>query len=196
MIINEKLLEELIALQQAIHKVTSCNSMTEIQLENFLKEFEKRRFKILEEIKKYNSTVEYTEDKIGFIDDDYKAEVIDNTLKLYIPETMPKYKNIKTHTYKRILLNVAEITKNYKGMFKEGAFIYIKVFDNQNNWDIDNKFIKPIPDGLILSEVIADDNIKKMFYSVKGEFDEIPHTEVYISEGKNMIDFLQKYKIT
>ena len=150
----------------------------------------------MEEIKKYNTTVQYAEDKINFIDNDYKAEILDNTLKLYIPETMPKYKNIKTHTYKRILLNIAEITKEYKGMFKEGAFIYIKVFDNQSSWDIDNKFIKPIPDGLILSEVISDDNIEKMFYSVKGEFDEIPHTEVYISTCKNMIEFLEKYKIT
>ena len=59
MIISEKLLEELIALQNAVHQVTSCNSMTEIQLENFLKEFEKRRFKILNEIKIYNSNEEY-----------------------------------------------------------------------------------------------------------------------------------------
>lgn len=196
MILSEKLLDELISLQDAIYKVTSCNGMTEIQLENFLKEFERRRYKILEEIKKYNATVQYTEDKINFIDNDYKAELIDNTLKMYIPETMPKYKNIKTHTYKRILLNVAEITKQYKGMFKDGAFIYIKVFDNQSSWDIDNKFIKPIPDGLILSEVISDDNIEKMFYSVKGEFDEIPHTEVYISTCENMIEFLEKNKIT
>lgn len=196
MIISEKLLEELIALQNAVHQVTSCNSMTEIQLENFLKEFEKRRFKILNEIKIYNSNAEYETDLIDYIDNEYKTEIIDDVLKIYIPETMPKYKNIKTHTYKRIMLNVAEVTKEYKNMFQNGAFIYIKVFDNQKAWDIDNKMIKPIPDGLILSEVISDDDIKKMFYCVKGEFDEIPHTEVYISNCKSMIEFLEKYKIS
>lgn len=196
MIISEKLLEELIALQNAVHQITCCNSMTEIQLENFLKEFEKRRFKILNEIKIYNSNAEYETDLIDYIDNDYKTEIIDDVLKIYIPETMPKYKNIKTHTYKRIMLNVAEVTKEYKYMFQNGAFIYIKVFDNQKAWDIDNKMIKPIPDGLILSEVISDDDIKKMFYCVKGEFDEIPHTEVYISNCKSMIEFLEKYKIS
>lgn len=45
MIISEKLLEELIALQNAVHQITCCNSMTEIQLENFLKEFEKEDLK-------------------------------------------------------------------------------------------------------------------------------------------------------
>lgn len=159
------------------------------------KEFEKRRFKILEEIKKYNENVEYETELIDYIDNRYKAEMIDDVLKLYIPEVMPKYKNIKTHTYKRILLNVAEITKEFKDMFKESAFIYIKIFDNQKGWDVDNKIIKPIPDGLILSEVISDDDISKMFYSVKGEYSEIPHTEVYISNSKNISEFLEKYDI-
>lgn len=196
MIISENFLEELIALQNAIHQVTMCNSMTEVQLENFLKEFEKRRFKILEEIKKYNESAEYETELIDYIDKEYKAEMIDDVLKLYIPEVMPKYKNIKTHTYKRILLNVAEITKEFKGMFKENAFIYIKIFDSQKGWDVDNKIIKPIPDGLILSEVISDDDISKMFYSVKGEFSKIPHTEVYISSSKNISEFLEKYDIS
>lgn len=192
MVIREEFLEELIELEKEIDKVVNCNSLTEIQVENFLKEFEKRRFKILNEIKKYNEIIEDADDKISFIDDEYKAEVVGTSLKLYIPETMPKYKNTKTHTYKRILLNVAEASKEFKGMFEEGAFIFIKVFDNQKNWDIDNKNIKPIPDGLLLSGVILDDDIKNMFYCVKGEFSEIPHTEVYISSSKDIANFLEK----
>ncbi len=195
MVVREEFVEELIELERAINRVVDCNSLTEIQLENFLKEFEKRRFKILNEIKKYNETVDNAEDKIDFIDNEYKAEVVDNVLKLYIPETMPKYKNTKTHTYKRILLNVAEVSKEFKGIFEDGAFILIKVFDNQKNWDIDNKNIKPIPDGLLLSGVILDDNIENMFYCVKGEFSKIPHTEVYISSAKDVVNFLEKILI-
>ena len=71
------------------------------------------------------------------------------------------------------------------------VIIYIKVFDKIQTWDIDNKFIKPISDGLIMSGVIKDDNISKMFYCAKGEFSETPHTEVYIFEGKNVSDFLE-----
>ena len=54
MVIREEFLEELIELEKEIDKVVNCNSLTEIQVENFLKEFEKRRFKISNEIKKYN----------------------------------------------------------------------------------------------------------------------------------------------
>ena len=106
---------------------------------------------------------------------------------------MPSYKNLKTHAFKNILLNTAEITKPYTNLFKEKVIICIKIFDNIKGWDIDNKFIKPISDALILSGVIQDDNIDKMFYCVKGEFSEIPHTEVYISDAKNSMKIIEKY---
>lgn len=104
---------------------------------------------------------------------------------------MPSYKNLKTHAFKNILLNIAEITKPYANMFTERVFIYIKIFDNIKGWDIDNKSIKPISDALIASGVIQNDNIDKMFYCVKGEFPEIPHTEAYISNVKNSIKILE-----
>ena len=112
-------------------------------------------------------------------------------LKIYIPEPMPSYKNLKTHAFKNILLNIAEITKPYANMFTERVFIYIKIFDNIKGWDIDNKSIKPISDALISSGVIQDDNIDKMFYCVKGEFSEIPHTEVYILDANNSIKIFE-----
>ena len=104
---------------------------------------------------------------------------------------MPSYKNIKTHTHKRILTNIAEITKPFANKFQDAAFIYVKIFDNILNWDVDNKYIKPISDGLILSNVISDDNITKMFYCVKGEFSEEPHTEIYVFNSKNISEFLE-----
>ena len=109
-----------------------------------------------------------------------------------MPETLPSFKNLKTHTYKRILFNVAEITKDYQGLFKENVFIYIKVFDNIQGWDIDNKYVKPIANALILSKVIQDDNMSKMFYCAKGEFSEIPHTIIYVLDSKKIEQFLKK----
>lgn len=192
MIISDKLLNELVSLEENIHLLVENNkNINDIQLEAFLRNLEKRRYNILTQIKLYNKTVEYKTERIKNISDEYKAEVKDNILKIYIPEPMPSYKNLKTHAFKNILLNIAEITKPYANMFTERVFIYIKIFDNIKGWDIDNKSIKPISDALISSGVIQDDNIDKMFYCVKGKFSEIPHTEVYISNAKNSIKILE-----
>lgn len=195
MIINENLQKNLLSLKQNVDLIVTNNSLTDLQIENFLRNFEKTRYNILSEIKLYNRNVEFEYEKIKTIDNEYKAELIDNVLKIYVPEVMPSYKNLKTHTHKRILLNIAEITKQYEGQFDNEVCIYIKLFDKILGWDVDNKFIKPIADALILSKVIQDDNMTKMSYCVKGEFSEIPHTEIYVFDSKNMNEFLAKYSI-
>ena len=194
MIISDKLLNELVSLEENIQSIIDNNkNINNLQLEAFLRNLEKRRYNILSQIKLYNKTVEYKTERIQNISDEYKAEISDDILKIYIPEPMPSYKNLKTHAFKNILLNTAEITKPYTNLFKNKVLICIKIFDNIKGWDIDNKFIKPISDALILSGVIQDDNIDKMFYCVKGEFSEIPHTEVYIADAKNSMKIIEKY---
>ena len=193
MVINDNLKKNLLKLKQNIELLYIDNSITDFQIENFLKIFEKTRYNILTEIKLYNKNVEFNYEKIKTIDDEYKAKLEDDILKIYIPEVLPSYKNVKTHTHKRILLNIAEITKTFSNKFGDEVFIYIKVFDNILGWDVDNKFIKPIADGLILSEVIKDDNITQMSYCVKGEYTESPHTEVYVFDSKNISKFLEFY---
>ena len=194
MIINEKMKKELINLQENIEIVLKNESLTNLQMESFLRTIEKSRYNILTEIKIYNKTVEFEYEKIKNIDNEYKAELTENILKIYVPEVMPSYKNIKTHTYKRILLNIAEITKQFEGLFADSEiFIYIKIFDKILGWDVDNKYIKPISDALILSNVIKDDNMTKMSYCVKGEFSDVPHTEIYVTNTKNINKFLSKY---
>ena len=168
-------------------------SLTDLQLENFLRNFEKTRYTILNEIKLYNKNVEFEYEKIKDIDSEYTAELKDNILKIYVPEVMPSFKNIKTHTHKRVLLNVAEVTKPFANQFGNEVFIYIKVYDKLLGWDIDNKYIKPIADALIMSNVIQDDNMTKMFYCAKGEYSENPHTEIYVFEAQKVNKFLEKY---
>ena len=195
MIISEKLRKELASLEETSNSVLKNHSLTDLQIENFLKSLEKARYNILAEIKINNKNVEFEYEKIKTIDDEYKAKLEDNILKIYVPEVMPSYKNIKTHTHKRILLNIAEITKEFTGLFETEVFIYIKIFDKIKGWDVDNKFIKPIADALILSNVIKDDNISKMFYCVQGEYSEIPHTEIYVFDSENVNEFLEKYSM-
>ena len=128
------------------------------------------------------------------MNDRYSATVENDVLKIYIPEVIPKYKNINNYAYKNIMLNVMDKTKEYKDLFnKELVFVFIKVVENQKNIDIDNKFIKPIVDGLVLSKVIADDNINNMFYGVLGTTNKKkkPYTEVYVFRGQKMLDFIK-----
>ena len=195
MIINEKLREELFELNQALEIPLASSSLTNIQLENFLKKLEKARYNLLTEIKLYNNTEEIESEKIKTIDNEYKATLTDDILKIYVPEVMPSYKNLKTHAHKKILLNIAEVTKKFEGQFKEPVLIYIKIFDKILGWDVDNRYVKPIADGLILSKVIQDDNMTKMSYCVKGEYSEIPHTEIYVFDSKIVPDFLEKYSM-
>lgn len=192
MLMKNKLLEELINLQGEIYTYIKNGSYSKGQLEDLLRNIEKHRYNILNEAKIYNKKIKNENNKIDTLDNRYIATYDYNILKLYIPETMPKFKNIDVFTYKRIMLNIAEITKSYSKAFFGQVFIYIKIYDNQQNWDVDNKFIKPIADGLILSEVIKDDNINAMFYMVRGFYSEYPHTEVCIVDSEYISDFMEK----
>ncbi len=191
MIIDENLKNNLKNLKILIEYAEDRSNLTDLQLEKFLKSFEQARYNLLNDIKLYNKNVEYEYEKIKTIDDDYKVKIENDILKIYVPEVMPSFKNIKTHTYKRILINIAEITKQYKNLFNDEVCIFIKVCDKVLGWDIDNKYIKPVADALIASEVIKDDNITKMFYCVKGEFSETPHTEIFVFDSKKMNEFLE-----
>ena len=58
--------------------------------------------------------------------------------------------------------------------------------------DIDNKYIKPIIDALVVSKVIKDDNFTNMFYGAMGKNDTIkPYTEVYVLEGSYFLDWIK-----
>ena len=164
-------------------------------VENYLRSFERIRNNLFNKIKLSNKYEVNEQDKITYLNDRYSATVENDILKIYIPEVIPKYKNINNYAYKNIMLNVMDKTKEYKDLFnKELVFVFIKVVENQKNIDIDNKFIKPIVDGLVLSKVIADDNINNMFYGVLGTTNKKkkPYTEVYVFRGQKMLDFIKE----
>ena len=193
MILTKDLLNDLSELETSIRLLTLTQNPTNIQIESFLRNLEKRRYSILNQIKLYNKTIEYSSQKIKNISDDYKVGFDNNSniLKIYVPETMPSYKNLKTYAYKNILINIAEKLQGYNNLFNTPIFVYIKIFNKIDNWDIDNKFIKPIFDSLILSKVITDDNINNVFYCAKGEKSDIPHTEIYITDINNSVNLFK-----
>lgn len=163
-------------------------------LEKFLLNFEKIRYEILSKIKLNNKIVEKENEKINYINDSYKAFLKDGILKIYIPETLPKFKNISNFAYKNIMISTADAVKEYKGLFKDNlTFVLIIVHENQSDMDIDNKYVKPIIDGLVIQEVIQDDNINNMFYLVQGKNDtKKTYTEVFVMESKYMVEWIEK----
>ena len=58
MIISEKLLNELRNLDEELENILENTSLTDLQIENFFRNFEKRRYNILSEIKLHNKNVE------------------------------------------------------------------------------------------------------------------------------------------
>lgn len=163
-------------------------------IENYLRSFERIRYNIFNKIKLKDKYIVDKNEKINYLNNRYNAIVENDVLKIHIPEVIPKYKNINNYAYKNIMLNVMEKTKEYKDLFNtELVCVFINVVENQRNIDIDNKFVKPIIDGLVLSKVIADDNINNMFYTVLGTTNKTkkPYTDVYVFKGERILNRIQ-----
>lgn len=164
-------------------------SPTDKKLERFLYVLEKWRFEIYEQVKFLNDT--YPVNEIHFINNEYKASLKDNVLSLYIPEKLPNLKNRSSYTHKQIILNIAEITKPYERLFYDKfVIVVVKIFERRKVWDVDNRTVKPIQDGLIHGGVIRDDNLFNCCYMVQGFYSDTPHIEVSVLEADKIISFI------
>ena len=192
---QKEILTELEDLRDETEFIINNEEIVETKhVENYLKSLERIRYNIFNKIKLREKYEVNEQDKINYLNNRYKAIVDNDILKIHIPEVIPKYKNINNYAYKNIMINVMEKTKQYKDLFNnELVFVFIKVSENQKNIDIDNKFIKPIVDGLVLSKVIADDNINNMFYGVLGTTNKTkkPFTEVSIFKGESLLKWIE-----
>lgn len=189
---NNKFIENLEALKEQIEKtLLNVNILDNDIKENFLRNLERIRYEIFDSIEMENRYSQKQD--IDFINKNYKVEEKEGILKITIPEVLPKYKNVSNPAYKNILLNVSNAVKDYKDLFNEKlTFVMIIVHEKQANMDIDNKYIKPIIDALVVSKVIKDDNFTNMFYGAMGKNDTIkPYTEVYVLEGSYFLDWIK-----
>lgn len=189
---DKEFLENLGQVKEEIDKVLLKSYMLDDKVkENCLKNLEKLRYEVINSLELQNKYIE-TNNDIDIVNKHYKVKQRDGILQILIPEVLPKYKNISHPAYKNIMLNVAKVTKDYKNMFKEKlTFVIIVVHEKQKNMDIDNKFIKPIVDGLVMSKVIKDDNFSNMFYLALGKNDTIkPYTEAFVLDGKYIAEWI------
>lgn len=169
------------------------NMLNNQKKENCLKNLEKLRYEVFNNLELQNK-YSNNEDDIDFINNHYEVKSLNGILEINIPEVLPKYKNISHYAYKNIMINVAKTTKEYKNMFENKlTFVIIVVHEKQKNMDIDNKFVKPIIDGLVMSKVIKDDNFSNMFYLALGKNDTIkPYTEVFALDGKYILEWIEE----
>lgn len=189
---DKEFLENLGQVKEEIDKVLLKSYMLDDKVkENCLKNLEKLRYEVINSLELQNKYIE-TNNDVDIVNKHYKVKQRDGILQILIPEVLPKYKNISHPAYKNIMLNVAKVTKDYKNMFKEKlTFVIIVVHEKQKNMDIDNKFIKPIVDGLVMSKVIKDDNFSNMFYLALGKNDTIkPYTEAFVLDGKYIAEWI------
>lgn len=189
---NEEFISEITKLKDIVDNfLLNKNIIGNKEKEKFLKELEKTRYNLFNKADIQNK---YSQDKINFINKEYKAILKNNILKITIPEVLPKYKSVNNYAYKNIMMNTAKSIEKYSGLFNDKlTFVLIIVHEKQSNMDIDNKYIKPIVDALVIQGVIKDDNINNMFYMVLGKNDTTNiYTEVFVMEAKYMIDWIEK----
>lgn len=188
------ILPELVQLKKETDFVINNRDIIENKdIENYLRNLEKIRWDIFSKLK-INNKNKIEDEKIDYINNNYKATLRNEILRIYIPETLPKYKNISNYAYKNIMISTAECIKDYKGLFDEElTFVVIIIHEKQANMDIDNKYVKPVIDALVLQGIIKDDNINNMFYLAQGKNDtKRPYTEVFVMSGKYISEWIEK----
>lgn len=120
--------------------------------------------------------------------DQWKAKYEDGIVKVYIPDYPPVFppkiaKEVFTNYSDRWINNMVSVLSKLKECPKLcNIFVWIKFFLPTRGWDIDNRDVKPIIDGIRYSgKLIGDDTFNNVSYGCKGEYSiETPHTEVYI----------------
>ena len=189
---NRRFIEILDELKDETSDMLLYGNMMDSRIkEKYLRKLEKIRYELFENVNLENKYS--NEEDISFVNNKYKARKEKNILNIYIPEVLPKYKNISSFSYKNIMTNVAECTKEYKDLFQDKlTLVIIVVHEKQKIMDIDNKYVKPIIDGLVTSGVIKDDNFSNMFYIAMGKNDtKKPYTEVFVLDGKYIDEWIE-----
>ena len=149
-IMQKEILTELEDLRDETEFILNNREIVENKhFENYLRSLERIRYNIFNKISSNEKYEANKYNQVEYVNKNYKVALENNVLRIHIPEVLPKYKNINSYAYKNIMLNVRDVTKQYKDLFgNELVFVFIKILENQKNFDIDNKFVKPIIDRI------------------------------------------------
>ena len=91
------------------------------------------------------------------------------------------------------MYNISREVRKYPELFYDKCvMVIIKIYDDAKIWDVDNRNVKPIHDGLIHGRIIKDDNIYCSCYMVQGYYSDRPHTEVYVIAADEITNIINK----
>jgi hypothetical protein len=165
------------------------------ELENACYYIEKARMELYKAVRQHNKEAikqGNTTDYINLPPDDWKAEYDGEMITVYIPDYVPRTAKRVPGSYERWVENMqAALWSLEKCPKYDKVFVYIKIF-YPRNWDVDNRDIKPIIDGIVVANVIPDDTYNHLAYTVEGFHDENPHTIVHIFSYESMAKMLPK----
>lgn len=102
------------------------------ELEKFFCKFEQIRSDLYSKLRTINGFREFgAGEPINNIIYEYKAEVKNNILKIYIPERIPKINKWMNYIQKEIMFNVSRVAEKYKGLFYDkSVLVIVKIYDN------------------------------------------------------------------
>lgn len=116
---------------------------------------------------------------------DYEDEYSDEILKLKIYELLPPVRT--SYNNKRLERTCQLIGEKYEGLFQnKEVIIRIQVSVPRDNWDIDNRDLRYIFNGLVYGGLISDDNINFVSYMLEGINGEENYIKIFVSERKNI----------
>jgi hypothetical protein len=147
----------------------------------------------------YEEIIQNTLDVDDTLDcDNWEVEQHGYVIKITIPECPSRLTETKKIYRERWIRNTCAALKKlqHKPVY-EKIYVLVKVYYSNKDWDIDNRDLKPLIDGIRYSRLIKGDNIKNVAYIADGDISENERTEVTIlpyspveNALKNVLDTL------
>lgn len=128
--------------------------------------------------------------------DDCKVEYNNDIIKISIPDYPPKTRYAKQRAKERWTNNVLFAIRSIKPLpqFKQ-VFVLIVFYIPSEIWDVDNRDVSPIINGIRYSRIVESDSYQHVSYAVAGYHSDVPHTNIYIIGDFNVfniLDFINK----
>ncbi|UZQ81807.1 hypothetical protein [Thermoanaerobacter sp. RKWS2] len=69
-------------------------------------------------------------------------------------------------------------------------FVLIAFYIPDEDWDVDNRDVSPIINGIRYSRIIQSDSYQHVSYAAVGYYSDEPHTDIYIIDNFDPLEIL------